>query len=155
MSSIRIGVGERRARLAVRHHLAPAARAADVVTVARDLVALHATDPSTVYLAAWARLRTPAVEDVSRAIYDDRALVRLLGHAADHVRGAGGVDAGGAGGLHPGDRGGGAAPDRVPGLAGLTGDVAAWLAEVEDATSRSWPAGRGAVHRAVRGRVPG
>jgi len=74
-----IGVGERRARLAVRHHLAPAARTPDVVTVARDLVALHATDPSTVYLAARARVRSPAVADVSRAIYDERALVRILG----------------------------------------------------------------------------
>jgi hypothetical protein len=79
VSRIRIGVEERRARLAVRHHLAPAARAPDVVTVARDMVALHATDPSTVYLAARARLRSPAVEDVSRAMYDERALVRILG----------------------------------------------------------------------------
>ncbi|MFL6128339.1 MAG: winged helix DNA-binding domain-containing protein [Mycobacteriales bacterium] len=74
-----IGADERRARLAVRHHLAPPARAAHVTTVARDLVALHATDPSTVYLAAWARLRSPAVQDVSRAIYDERELVRILG----------------------------------------------------------------------------
>jgi hypothetical protein len=79
VSTIRIGVGERRARLAVRHHLAPAARAGDAVTVARDLVALHATDPSTVYLAARARLRSPAVADVSRALYDERTLVRILG----------------------------------------------------------------------------
>lgn len=79
MSSIRIGAGERRARLAVRHRLAPAARATDAVTVARDLVALHATDPATVYLSARARLRSPAVEDVSTAMYDDRRLVRILG----------------------------------------------------------------------------
>src|SRR3954452_14813968 len=76
---MRIGVEERRARLAVRQHLAPTARAADVTTVARDLVALHATDPSTVYLAAWARLRSPAADDVSAALYDRRELVRILG----------------------------------------------------------------------------
>jgi hypothetical protein len=79
VARIRIGVAERRARLAVRHHLAPAARAADVVTVARDLVALHATDPSAVYLAARARLRSPSVEEVSRALYDERTLIRILG----------------------------------------------------------------------------
>jgi hypothetical protein len=79
VSSTRIGVEERRARLAVRHHLAPAARAADVTTVARDMLALHATDPSAVYLAAWARLRSPSVTDISRAMYDDRELVRILG----------------------------------------------------------------------------
>lgn len=42
---------ERRSRLARRHHVAPQHRAPDVVTAARDVVALHATDPSTVFLS--------------------------------------------------------------------------------------------------------
>lgn len=42
-----IGVVERRARIAVRHHLAPAARAATATDVARNLVGLHATDPAS------------------------------------------------------------------------------------------------------------
>lgn len=79
MSRTRIGVEERRARLAARHHLAPGTRAPDVTTVARGMLALHATDPSTVYLAAWARMRSPSVADISRAMYDDRELVRILG----------------------------------------------------------------------------
>lgn len=79
MSTVRLGVQERRARLAVRHHLAPAVRADDLTTVVRDLLALHATDPASVYLAAWARLRSPSVAAIGRAIYDDRELVRILG----------------------------------------------------------------------------
>jgi hypothetical protein len=74
----RIGIQERRARLGLRHHLAPAARA-DVVRVARDLVGLHATDPTTVFLAAQARMTVPELAAVERALYDDRALVRVLG----------------------------------------------------------------------------
>jgi hypothetical protein len=74
----RIGVEERRARLGLRHHLAEAARAG-VVEAARDLVGLHATDPATVHLAARARMRDPEIAAVEAAIYDDRALVRLLG----------------------------------------------------------------------------
>lgn len=73
-----ITLAERRARLAVRHHLAPAARAKDVVDVARDVVCLHATDPSTVYLSAWARLKSPSIEAVDRALYEDRSLLRML-----------------------------------------------------------------------------
>jgi len=73
----RIGVGERRARLGVRHHLAVPAD--DVVTVAGDLAGLHATDPATVMLSGAARLRSRRVADVERALYDDRTLVRLLG----------------------------------------------------------------------------
>jgi hypothetical protein len=75
----RIGTEERRARLARRHHLAPPARAAGVAEVARDLVALHGTDPASVFLATWARMRTPAVAEVERALYEERALVRMLG----------------------------------------------------------------------------
>ena len=74
----RIGVEERRARLGLRHHLAPPARAG-VVEVARDLVGLHGTDPASVYLAARARMAVPEVEAVDRALYEDRTLVRILG----------------------------------------------------------------------------
>jgi hypothetical protein len=74
----RIGVEERRARLGLRHHLAATARAG-VVEVARDLVGLHGTDPATVHLAARARMAVPEVGAVERALYEDRALVRILG----------------------------------------------------------------------------
>jgi hypothetical protein len=69
---------ERRARLATRHHLAPSAKAEDVVTLADQMVGLHATDPATVFLAAAARLKKPTVDAVERALYDDRTLVRTL-----------------------------------------------------------------------------
>jgi hypothetical protein len=75
---VRIGVAERRARLAVRHHVAPAARVDSVVGAARDVVCLHATDPATVYLSAWARLTEPTIGAVDRALYEDRVLVRML-----------------------------------------------------------------------------
>ncbi|MGH4023512.1 MAG: winged helix DNA-binding domain-containing protein [Pseudonocardiaceae bacterium] len=74
-----IGVAERRARLARRHRLAPEARADDPVQVARSMVALHGTDPSTVYLSVWARMTAGDVASVERALYQDRQLVRLLG----------------------------------------------------------------------------
>jgi hypothetical protein len=74
----RITADERRARLAVRHHLAPAERAGSVVDIARDLVCLHATDPATVYLSAWARTTKPTIEAMSRALYEDRVLLRML-----------------------------------------------------------------------------
>ena len=50
-----------------------------MVEVARDIVAFHATDPSSVFLAAWARLRKPTVSNIEQALYDDRSLVRMLG----------------------------------------------------------------------------
>jgi hypothetical protein len=74
-----ISVAERRARLASRHRLAPAARAGGAAAVTRSLVALHATDPATVFLSCAARgdgRITPA--SVEAALYDDRTLVRLL-----------------------------------------------------------------------------
>jgi hypothetical protein len=75
----RVDDDERRARLGRRHHLAVDARAGDVVDVARGLVALHSTDPASVFLSAAARMRAPAVADVERALYEDRSLVRMLG----------------------------------------------------------------------------
>ncbi len=75
----RIPVSERRARLARRHHLAPDSRAATPLQVARDLVALHGTDPSSVYLATMARTITSDPAGLERALYDERSLVRMLG----------------------------------------------------------------------------
>ncbi|MDC0773386.1 winged helix DNA-binding domain-containing protein [Streptomyces sp. HD] len=76
-----VGVAERRARLGLRHRLAGAARAAGPVEVAESLVALHGTDPATVYLALGARLADPAktVARTEQALYEDRALVRMHG----------------------------------------------------------------------------
>jgi hypothetical protein len=62
----------------VRHHVAPAARAGSIVEAARDVVCLHATDPSTVYLSAWARTNGLTIEAVDQALYEDRVLVRML-----------------------------------------------------------------------------
>jgi hypothetical protein len=74
----RISIDERRARLALRHRLAPKHRAADVVDAARSVVCLHATDPSTVFLSARARVDGMACGDLERALYVDRSLVKHL-----------------------------------------------------------------------------
>jgi hypothetical protein len=73
-----IDAGERRARLARRHRLAPGERAGDVVEAARSVVCLHGTDPATVYLSARARVEAMAVDDMDRALYRDRSLVKHL-----------------------------------------------------------------------------
>jgi DNA glycosylase AlkZ-like len=75
---LRIDVVERRARLARRHRLAPGVRAADVVEAARSMVCLHASDPATVYLSAWARVDGMTVSDLERALYVERSLVKHL-----------------------------------------------------------------------------
>jgi len=74
-----ISVDERRARLAVRHRLAPSARVDDdVAGIARSVVALHATDPITVVLSALIRMRDPDQAPIERALFEDRAVVRML-----------------------------------------------------------------------------
>ena len=74
-----VSVAERRARLAVRHHLAPAAKAATVTSAVADIIGLHGTDPASVYLAAWARTGSVDIATIERALYTERALVRMLG----------------------------------------------------------------------------
>ena len=71
-----VGVQERRARLARRHRLLPGLRTDDVAVIADDVVALHSTDPVTVYLSAMLRMEHPSVEAVERALYVDRSVVR-------------------------------------------------------------------------------
>ena len=54
----------------------PTQRTDDVAAIADALVALHSTDPVTVYLSAMLRMGTRRVAAVERALYDDRAVVR-------------------------------------------------------------------------------
>lgn len=74
--ALKVSVAQRRGRLVERQLLG-----APVVTVgevASAIVALHATDPVTVYLSAWARSGC-AVTDVDTALYESRTVVRMLG----------------------------------------------------------------------------
>jgi len=73
-----VSVRERRLRLARRHRLAPEAVAADVDSATAAMVCLHATDPVTVYLSAWARTGAMAVADLEEALYSRRSLVKHL-----------------------------------------------------------------------------
>ena len=67
---------ERRARLARQHLLHPAGRTDDVAAIADAVVALHSTDPVTVYLSALARMQHPSVQAVEDALYVDRTVFR-------------------------------------------------------------------------------
>jgi hypothetical protein len=66
----------RRARLAQRHLLLPSLRTDDVASIADALVALHSSDPVSVYLSAAARMANPSLEAIERALYTDRSLIR-------------------------------------------------------------------------------
>ena len=72
----RVAVEERRARLARWHLLLPGTRTDDVAAVADAVVALHSSDPVTVYLSVLARTVATTPGDVDAALYEDRALVR-------------------------------------------------------------------------------
>ena len=81
-----VSVAERRARLAVRHHLTPrpgpvagpVASGQPVASTVADIIGLHGTDPASVYLAAWAR--TGAGQGaIEHALYGEGTLVRMLG----------------------------------------------------------------------------
>jgi hypothetical protein len=74
-----MGVRERQARLGLRHRLAPEARADGPAAVARSLVAVHSTDPSSVYLGLLSRMAAGSLSSVEHALYQDRTLIRLLG----------------------------------------------------------------------------
>jgi hypothetical protein len=72
-----IGVAQRRARLGVRHFLAKPARTVEEAAAA--MVALHSSDPTSVYLSARARLPGMGRDDLEDALYERRSLVRMLG----------------------------------------------------------------------------
>ena len=126
---------ERRARLARRHGLAPEDRFAGVEDVAEAIVALHATDPASVFLSARARLREPSIAAIEAALYEARTLVRLLGMRRTMfvvpTPLAGVVQASSTRVLVPGER------KRFVALleaAGVAADGARWVRDTEAAT---------------------
>lgn len=69
---------ERRARIAVRHGVAPAHRLPDVGAATRAMTVLHATEPATVHLSLHARVDGLTRDDVDHALHETRDLVRQL-----------------------------------------------------------------------------
>jgi hypothetical protein len=98
-------------------------------------VALHATDPATVYLSAAARLRQPTIAQIERALYDDRTLVRMLGMRRTMFVVprdlAGIVQSACTRAIAEQQR---KLSHQLFGDAGLADDVPTWLAKLEDAT---------------------
>jgi hypothetical protein len=72
----RITVAQRRRGMVRRHHLAGDAGGPEAVV--RALVALHATDPASVYLSVLARSADTTLADVAEAMYARRELVRWM-----------------------------------------------------------------------------
>ncbi|HEX6867665.1 MAG TPA: winged helix DNA-binding domain-containing protein [Candidatus Limnocylindrales bacterium] len=74
----RIGTEERRARVGIRHLLAPGTQVATVAEAAAAVVCLHATDSASVFLQARARTSRSSPEDIDRELYDERSVLRML-----------------------------------------------------------------------------
>ncbi|WP_300401118.1 winged helix DNA-binding domain-containing protein [uncultured Nocardioides sp.] len=78
MSARTVPDDERRARLAARHAIHPAHRAADPVEATRSVVVLHSTEPATVHLSVHARVDWVTREQVVAALETERSLVKQL-----------------------------------------------------------------------------
>ncbi|WP_167479609.1 winged helix DNA-binding domain-containing protein [Nocardia arthritidis] len=72
-----ISDAHRRALLTTRHLPAPDARNISTDAVVDRVLALHATDPATVYLSAAARLAEPSHQEIERSLYDRSRLLRM------------------------------------------------------------------------------
>jgi hypothetical protein len=71
-----VSVQQRRRAIVRRHHLGGDAKSPEAVTQA--LIALHATDPASVYLSVLARSTSSTLADISAAMYERRSLVRWM-----------------------------------------------------------------------------
>jgi Winged helix DNA-binding domain len=71
-----ISVHDRRRAMVSRHHLSGDASGPEAA--ARAMIALHATDPASVYLSVLARSTASTLADVAQAMYDRRSLVRWM-----------------------------------------------------------------------------
>lgn len=72
--TVKITDAQRRARL-TRYQLAMSESPNSIVS---SMLALHATDPASVYLSFFARSKSLTVEDVRASMYQDRSLLRMM-----------------------------------------------------------------------------
>ena len=75
---VRISDDERRRRVGARHLLADGTKATSLGEAASSLVVLHATDPVSVYLEAWARLADATQAAIEHDLYDEPTALRML-----------------------------------------------------------------------------
>jgi hypothetical protein len=133
----RIDVAERRARLLRRHRLCRQSLSDEPEGAAAGVVALHATDPVSVYLSTLARMAAGDVAAVQRALYQERSLVRMLGMR--RTMWVVPVDL--AGVVHAAATRDIAVRERRRLLQriapAVTGDVDAWLTDVQESTLRA------------------
>ena len=66
------------ASTAARQGLGAQPFAGDIPALASALVGLHATEPTSIYLSAWARLASFTRDDMERALFEERGVVRWL-----------------------------------------------------------------------------
>ena len=51
----------------------------DPARVADDVAGIHATEPTSPYLGLWARTRNLDRDDIARAMFEERSLIRIIG----------------------------------------------------------------------------
>ena len=121
----------------------------------RSLVCLHATDPATVYLSAWARVDGMQVTDLDKALYSDRTLVKHLAMRRTlfvFPRETLGIAQAGAS-----NRVAGSECRRLIGhveKSGLYADAARWLADAQEEVVAALADGREATATELRQEIP-
>jgi hypothetical protein len=103
--------------------------------VAGDLVGLHATDPTSVYIGAFARVANVTHADIAGALYEERTLLKILGMRRTMFATTAPV----AGVINSAATRAVAVTERrrmlqLLATAGVADDVEAWLADVEAQT---------------------
>ena len=78
MTRQHIGVGERSARLGIRHRLAAGTGASSLAEAAAAVVVIHATDPASVFLQARARMVASSPAAIERELYEDLSVLKML-----------------------------------------------------------------------------
>jgi hypothetical protein len=66
------------ASIAARQGLGDQPFDGDIPALTRAIVGLHASEPTSIYLGAWARIEGFTRDDMDRALFDDRSVVRWL-----------------------------------------------------------------------------
>ena len=78
MADLCISLSAARRHHARRHWLTPGRQRGDLLELVRGILALHATEPSSIYLSAWARLPGFQRSRLDRALFEERSLVRWM-----------------------------------------------------------------------------